>query len=210
MQTASFVDVAQCHIGKTAFLELMPGNGEVGGLGHGIAVKHADLVGFHAFRLKTLQKSGAVHSFVATAVDAAVQLRKHDTFNLGFFKYMHIVRPGFLAIRTVRTAKIMVARGDDHRDIQCAQSVLYTCHRVPGGNCVKNISGDQQKITVFLLTQSGDLVRDLPTLFLQGDSGGRLQAHHGGIQMPVGGVQYFNHKYPPSPLFYSVPFPYRW
>ena len=124
------VPILRAGLGMTdGLLQLMPGNGAVvGGGGVGFCVQYTNVPAGIAFHMETLQKTRTIHALIACAIQDAIQLRQGKGSDLGMFENVDISGPFFLFVGRIAGNKIVVARCDDHRNIQPGQGRTQSGH----------------------------------------------------------------------------------
>ena len=63
----------------------------------------------------------------------------------------------------------LIARGNQYRHAAAAQSRFYQLHRIPAGNAVKNVTGQEHHVAVFPAAEIGNFAGDLPLFIPQQD-----------------------------------------
>lgn len=185
------MDVSHGEVVKPRFPHLRcrhrtAGSGEV----HGVSVEHAHTPAGVALRPEALQKPLAVHAFVARAVDPAVQ-GFHIRIAEAAGEDMDVFRPVFRQPRAVAAAIVVVTRRNKHRHAALCQGAFQSFHRAAGGlRIVKNIACQQHHVArlpaAYLCNQPGQPIQGCP----HRGGGFFREGAEGGIQVPIGGVEY--------------------
>ena len=91
--------------------------------------------------------------------------------------------------------KVMVPRGDEHRDLHLFQRRGERVHGLPGGlRHIRHISGKQHKLRPLALGEGTQLLRQGAHLLPPQPGLVRRQAPQGGVQVEIRRVQQTYHK----------------
>ena len=119
-------------------------------------------------------------------VDGASQLGQGHRLHRHGGKDVYVVGPGGIGVHRPGTVAVVVARGDEHRDLDLAQGAGEGLHRLLIGLAgVQQIAGQEHQIGPHLLGQVGQPVQQLPLLLPPLPCLVRGQGGKGGIQMKV-------------------------
>ena len=155
----------------------------------------SDLILLLAFLPEVIQQRLTIHAAVTCAINPAIQRGNGLAFQSAG-ENMDIFRPMLCHPRTVRGAKIVIARGNKHRQRAASKGIAHCVQTVRGVSTVKNITCDQDQVTAFPQGELYNLFGYFQQFTAQkiplfsGKSGKRC------IQMPVSGVQNFHHFHP--------------
>ena len=83
----------------------------------------------------------------------------------------------------------MVARGDEHRDLQGLKHPLHGLDGLGPRPAVKQVAGEEHHLSPHPLRQTDQFLRDLPQLRPAPGRQGIRQAVKGRVQMQVGGMK---------------------
>ena len=104
-----------------------------------------------------------------------------------------IVGPAFPDPGTEFPVGVVVARGDEDGDLHPLQGPVYAFVALPGVGAVENIAGEQHQVAALPDADLGDLPGHFQQAGLQLPALEVGEAPQGGIDVPVGGVQNFDH-----------------
>ena len=188
------MDVAQGGIVQSGLPQLGGGDGAVGGIGiGGVAVEQEQGVALVALGLEALQKARGLGGGEGRAVDPAVQLLDGEGGDLLGPEEVDVLRPGFPDPDAVLPVGVMVARGNEDRDLHPLKGAVDGLVALPGVGTVENVACQQGQIAVLPEAEIGDLsgqgkhgAAQLPALMF-----GEISQR--GIDVPVCGVQYSDH-----------------
>ena len=193
---AGGVDMAQGHIIHAGGGKLLRGDGIVAAAGGQVPVEDHEagesriLLGPEAGQQGPLAHRGGE----GPAVDRAAQAGElHPLHAPG--EDADVVRPADRGVRGGGGPEVVVARGDEHRDVQAAQGPGQGLGSlVKGGAAVEQVAGQQQQVGPPVPGQVGQPVQQLP--LLRPALGGLVlrQGTEGGVQMEVGRVYNGQHR----------------